>query len=52
MIMTTSKFFNSFLFAQVNKENLKFGHEAYDNGDFYSASYYFSKVIRSVFIYS
>jgi len=39
-------FFNSFLFAQVNKENLKFAHEAYDNGDYYSASYYFSKAIE------
>ena len=39
-------FFNSFLFSQVNKENLKYGHEAFDNGDYYSASYYFAKAIE------
>jgi len=39
-------FYNTFLFAQANKENLKFAHEAFGNGDFYSASYYFSKAIE------
>ena len=40
-------FTHFYLFAQINKENLRFGHEAYNNGDFYSACYYFSKVIET-----
>jgi len=35
------------LLGQINKENLRFGHEAYNNKDFYSATYYFSKVMES-----
>lgn len=33
--------------AQVSKDNLRFAREAYANGDYYSAAYYYGKVLEN-----
>lgn len=36
-----------YLEAQVNKDNLRFGQEAFDNGDYFSAAYYYEKALEN-----